>query len=198
MVRIYDRYASMYDHLFERFFYPTKLLALSSIDFPANARVLDIGIGSGMSLTLFPEHCRIVGIDISYKMLVEARKKACQSSKNISLITANGERLPFEDNAFDFILMSHVLSVIPNPERALQEVHRTVKKEGNVVIINSFLSANPVFRRFQKAMNPVCYCLGWKNNISINRIHRADFFDITSIEKHKPHTPWSVVRLRPL
>ena len=198
MVRIYNRYATVYDKVFERFFFDCKIQAISSETFPKNARILDIGLGSGMSLKLFPSNAKIVGIDISLKMLQEAEKKASSSKKDITLIAANGEKLPFRDNSFDFIFMSHVLSVLPNPEHALSEIHRTVKKDGQIVIINAFLSRNPLLCTFQRAINPVCYRLGWKNNISLNRFNESNHFDLESVRKHKKHSLWTILKLKPL
>jgi len=101
--------------------------------------ILINGIGTGLDLEYLPDGPRYTGSDITPLMLKRAQKRANQSAIDINLICADSQNLPFENESFDVIIMHLILAVVPDPERALQEADRVLKKNGNIYILDKFL-----------------------------------------------------------
>ena len=97
--------------------------------------ILINGIGTGLDLEYLPDGARYTGSDITPLMLRRAEKRANQSAIDIKLICADSQNLPFEKESFDVIIMHLILAVVPDPERALQEADRVLKKNGNMYIL---------------------------------------------------------------
>jgi phosphatidylethanolamine/phosphatidyl-N-methylethanolamine N-methyltransferase len=100
--------------------------------------LLEIGVGNGSHLKYYETH-DIIGIDTSEGMLARARK---YRKDNIQLLQMNGEKLFFPNETFDYIILSHVIAVVDDPEKMLEEVHRVLKPDGKVFILNHFTPDN--------------------------------------------------------
>jgi phosphatidylethanolamine/phosphatidyl-N-methylethanolamine N-methyltransferase len=114
-----------------------------------SGRLLEIGVGNGAYLKHYNKH-EITAIDASKKMLANARKNACS---DMQLFHMNGEALAFQNHHFDYVILSHVISVIDDPEKMLQEVRRVLRPNGKVLILNHFTPDNwlkYVDRSFEK------------------------------------------------
>lgn len=101
-------------------------------------QLLEIGVGNGTHLKFYKTH-KVIGIDTSFNMLNVARKR---KSENIELIEMNGEALLFQDQTFDYIILSHVIAVVDNPEKLLEEAYRVLKPNGKIFILNHFTPSN--------------------------------------------------------
>jgi len=167
--RIYRGYSNVYDALFKRFFYPRIKCAISSMDIKPGERVLDVGVGTGLSLPLYPRNCEVVGIDLSREMLMKAKKKVIVNRlDHIRLFEMDAMNLAFADNSFDKVFISHVVSVVPNPYRVMDEVKRVCKREGDIVIVNHFQSKNKMVAGFEKVITPVSEKIGWRSDLSMD------------------------------
>ncbi len=167
--KIYATYSNVYDALFKRIFYPRIKHAIAGMDIKPGERILDIGVGTGLSLNAFPRHCKVVGIDLSAEMLRKAKKKITKNRlHNIRVVVMDAMRVGFEDNSFDRVFLSHVVSVVPDPYRMMSEVKRVCRKGGQVVIVNHFKSRNRLIETVEKVINPVCEKLGWRNDLCLN------------------------------
>ncbi|MBI5643660.1 MAG: methyltransferase domain-containing protein [Deltaproteobacteria bacterium] len=167
--KIYAGYSSVYDALFKRFFYPRIKHAITYMDIKPGDRILDVGVGTGLSLCEFPRHCNVVGIDLSTEMLTEAKKKiAVNKLDNIRVLSMDAMKVGFKDDSFDKVFISHVVSVVPDPYKLMSEVRRVCRKGGQVVIVNHFKSKNKVIETVEKIINPVCKKIGWRSDLCLN------------------------------
>lgn len=167
--RIYAGYSTVYDIIFKRFFQPRIKHAIDEMDIRPGERVLDVGVGTGLSLPLFPRHARVVGIDLSQAMLAKAKKKIKELSlDHASVLSTDAMNLCFDDNSFDKVFISHVVSVVPDPYRLMAEVKRVCKKDGSVVLVNHFKSKNRAVESFERLINPVCKKIGWHNDLCMD------------------------------
>ena len=135
--KFYDKIAFIYP-LIDVFLKPQKRKLFNKINTLPNGNLLEIGIGNGSHLEYYKTH-RVTGIDNSKKMLQVAGK---YHHKNIDLIHMNGETLLFKSKTFDYIVLSHVITVVQNPEKLLYEIHRVLKPNGQVFILNHFTPDN--------------------------------------------------------
>jgi len=167
--RIYNGYSNVYDALFKRFFYPRIRHAIESMDIKSGERVLDVGVGTGLSLDLFPRHASVIGIDLSSEMLRKAKEKVeTMGLANVRLMEMDAMNLNFGDDTFDKVFISHVVSVIPDPYRAMSEVKRVCKNGGKIVIINHFKSRNKVVAGIERCINPLSKKIGWRSDLCMD------------------------------
>lgn len=167
--KIYAAYSNVYDALFKRFFYPRIKHAIKYMDIKPGDRILDVGVGTGLSLSEYPKKCKVVGIDLSHEMLKKAKEKIAKNRLgNIRVVGMDAMNVGFEDDSFDKVFISHVVSVVPDPYRVMSEVKRVCRKGGQVVIVNHFKSKNKMIETVEKVINPVCKRIGWRSDLCLN------------------------------
>ena len=141
--KIYDIHSMFYDATFGRLVKRRIERAIHHMSISDRDLVLDLGIGTGVSLNFYPETGRIIGIDLSAGMLREARKKIRERQMDrATVFQANALQLPFGDNTFDTVFISHVISVVSDPAQVVREAQRVAKPNARIVMLNHFQSAN--------------------------------------------------------
>ncbi len=170
---IYDFHSFFYDATFGRLVKRRIAQAIGHMSIAAGDRVLDLGIGTGTSLNYYPRCGRIFGIDLSGGMLREARKKIIERGlDNVTVLQADALRLPFADNSFDHVFISHVISVVSDPYLMVREAQRVAKPEARIVIVNHFQSDNRFIAMFEKWLCPLCTRLGWRSDLALPELIR--------------------------
>jgi len=167
--RVYDRYARFYDRLFGGVFEPGRVAAAQGLQVRPGDRVLEVGVGTGLSLGRYPRSCQVVGIDVSEGMLAgAARQVHRQGLRNVQLLRMDAQSMAFEDDSFDVVVAAYVMTVIPDFRRALDEMSRVCRPGGRMLIINHFTNRNPVVRTVEKAISPICERLGWRSDLAVD------------------------------
>ncbi len=159
----YDRWAPIYDLVFGGVFSKGRDAAIQATN-KIGGRVLEVGVGTGISLPLYAPNVRIFGTDISEAMLKKAEQRVAQSRlKNIEgLAVMDAENLEFPDNSFDVVMAQYVVTAVPNPEAALDEFARVVRPGGELIILTR-VSADAGMRRFiEQKLQPVVTRLGFR------------------------------------
>jgi phosphatidylethanolamine/phosphatidyl-N-methylethanolamine N-methyltransferase len=133
----YNNFSILYP-LVDIFFKPQKRKLFQEINNLPFGQLLEIGVGNGKHLQNYKTH-KIIGIDTSLSMLEIAKK---QKKENIKLLQMNGECLLFQDQSFDYVILSHVIAVVDNPEKLLEEIYRVLKSDGKIFILNHFTPKN--------------------------------------------------------
>ena len=188
--RIYSDLAHVYDKIFSRFFCDRINAVVTDLSIPPRAKVLEVGIGTGLSLPAYPSHCEVTGIDLAPEMLDRARQKAAENRwRHFRFLEMDALDLQFPDNSFDFVTSFHVVTVVPDPVKMMQEIHRVCKPGGRVVIINHFRTTKPVLGPLIGALDPVTRLLGWHASLRL-----SDAFDPVPlrIEKRFKTSPTSL------
>ena len=166
--RAYKFYAPAYDFIFDWIFNPGREAAIQLLDIRRGQQVLEVGIGTGLNLPLYPSDCRIAGIDLSEEMLEKAQEKVVELSlNNVTLKAMDATVMDFGDDEFDSAVATYTISAVPDPVGVLREMRRVVKPGGNIVLLNHFRSQGPLAGRFEDLMAPVCTRLGWKSNLHL-------------------------------
>jgi len=170
--RLYYEFSHLYDLLFRHVFYPRIATVIRSLAIEPGARVLELGVGTGLSLDAYPRHCHVTGIDLAPDMLERAQDKVNRNGlRHITLEQGDALNLSFADDSFDYVMAFHVVSVVPDPRRMMAEAQRVCRPGGIVTIINHFRSANPTFARLMHAIDPLTRWLGWTT------LHLSDVVD---------------------
>jgi phosphatidylethanolamine/phosphatidyl-N-methylethanolamine N-methyltransferase len=159
----YDRWAPVYDLVFGGVFSKGRDAAIQATN-KIGGQVLEVGVGTGISLPLYAPHVRIVGTDISEAMLKKARQRVSELRlKNVDgLAVMDAEKLEFPDNSFDVVMAQYVVTAVPNPEAALDEFARVLRPGGELIILTR-VSADAGMRRFiEQQLQPVVRRLGFR------------------------------------
>jgi len=164
--RAYKFYAPAYDFVFDWIFHPGREQAMRLLDVKRNDHVLEVGIGTGLNLPLYPTHCHITGIDLSEEMLEKAQDKVIELGLiGVTLKVMDATVMDFGDSEFDSAVATYTISAVPDPVGVLREMRRVVKPGGSIVLLNHFRSERRVVGRLEDLVSPVCTRLGWKSNL---------------------------------
>jgi phosphatidylethanolamine/phosphatidyl-N-methylethanolamine N-methyltransferase len=168
---IYNVWAHFYDHTMGRGVQRRQQLAIERMNILPGQRILDVGIGTGLSLDLYPRNCKVVGIDISEGMLAKAADRIDQYGYDFaSLAVADALHLPFCDASFDHAFITHVITVVSDPVQLIEETRRVCKVGGKIVIVNHFLSGNRLAAALERLLRPICEKIGWRSDLSLEHL----------------------------
>jgi phosphatidylethanolamine/phosphatidyl-N-methylethanolamine N-methyltransferase len=158
----YRRWAPTYDVLFGPIFHQGRAAVARQVNGLACSRVLEVGVGTGLSLPLYAGSKRITGVDVSPEMLAQARTRVTDERlDNVdALHEMDGENLQFADGAFDAVVASYVMSVVPHPHRCLAEMTRVCAPGGTIIVCNHFVNGHGGF--VSRRMQPLSRWLGWR------------------------------------
>src|ERR1700692_3815735 len=159
----YDRWAPVYDLVFGGVFSKGRKAAIAATN-RIGGRVLEVGVGTGISLPQYASNLRVFGTDISEAMLRKAKARVDDLRlKNIEgLAVMDAEKLEFPDNSFDVVMAQCVGTAVPNPKAALDEFARVLRPGGEIILL-SRVSADAGMRRIiEQRLQPLVRPLGWR------------------------------------
>jgi len=162
----YDRWAPVYDFIFDLPFEPGRRAAAEAAGAAAgrNGEILVVGVGTGLELPMLPFSSRVTGVDVSRPMLDVARRRVARLRLDQvkALHEMDAQALDLDDASFDVALAPYVMSVVPDPAKALDEMWRVVRPGGELVVMNHF-SAEAGWRvGVEKSMEGAAHWLGWR------------------------------------
>lgn len=188
--KIYSSFSHLYDRIFNGLFTERIVNAVRDLNIKPGSKVLEVGVGTGLSLAAYPLHCEVTGVDLAPDMLERAREKAIGNGwRHIRLMEMDALNLDFPDNSFDYVTSFHVISVVPDPIRMMNEIHRVCKPEGKVMIINHFRTTQRLIGPIVGALDPLTRRLGW--SVSLRMTQAFDGVPIR-IEKRFKTSPLSL------
>ena len=167
----YRRYARFYDVCFAAVFQPGRRAIVDRMDCGPGERILEVGVGTGLSLPLYPDNVSVVGIDISSDMLDQARVRQarCGLEHVVKLMVMDAENMAFEDDSFDKVVAMYVASVVPDPGRMVDEMRRVCKPGGQIFMVNHFHSSNPILGGVERLLAPLSKQLGFRPDFPLDR-----------------------------
>ncbi len=155
-----------------------------TLDIPPGARVLEVGVGTGISLDCYPAHATVTGVDLSDDMLDEARERIRESGwDHCSVEAMNAESLTFDDSSFDIVTSFHTISVVADPREMMREMVRVCRPGGTLLLINHFRSDNRLIARFVDSAGNLTKRLGWRTDLDLDEILAE--FPIRIDDRHK-------------
>jgi phosphatidylethanolamine/phosphatidyl-N-methylethanolamine N-methyltransferase len=167
----YRRWAPVYDRTFGRVAAEGRKHSVEIIN-QGKGRVLEVGVGTGLSLPTYGRHLEIVGIDLSPDMLEKARERvAAESLGNVTeLREMDAGDLKFADASFDTVVAMYVMTVVPDPEKVMRELCRVCRPGGEVIIVNHFSAEEGMRGWVERRMAPFADMLGWRPVFDIERV----------------------------
>jgi phosphatidylethanolamine/phosphatidyl-N-methylethanolamine N-methyltransferase len=174
--KAYARWAPVYDLVFGAVFERGRMAAIAAAEqaCPAGGRILEVGVGTGLSLPGYARSHRIVGIDISVPMLRKAAERVAeQQLRNVeALAVMDAKHLGLPDASFDVVVAQYVITAVPDPEATLDEFARVLKPGGEIVLVNHIGAETGLRRAFEQSFSPVARRLGWSPEFPWARLTR--------------------------
>lgn len=166
----YRFYAPIYDYIFGRIVNEGRRKAVACFPQNPSDRILEIGVGTGLSLGYYHRETEIVGIDVSPEMLERARQRVRQKefSHVRDLLEMDAENLEFSDNSFDGAVAMYVASVVPNPEAMMREMFRVCRPGSTVVVLNHFASNHRSLQKMERYFSKFSKRLGFRPDFCLN------------------------------
>lgn len=166
--KLYSEFAPLYDKIFGKIFYSRLRQVIGDLHIPRGARVLEVGAGTGTSFPAYPRHCEVTGIDLAPDMLAQAAEKIKENGwSHLKVMKMDALNLDFPDDSFDYVMAFHVVTVVPDPVRMVEEAKRVCRPGGRIVIVNHFTSDFPLLGSLTETLDPVTRRLGWRTNLRL-------------------------------
>ena len=192
--KIYDVHSMFYDATFGRLVKRRIERAIHHMNIGDSDLVLDLGIGTGVSLNYYPQRGHVVGVDLSAGMLREARKKIRERGlSHTTVFQANALELPFGDSTFDHVFISHVITVVSDPYMLVREAQRVCKPGARIVIVNHFQSTNRFIGMLEKWLCPLCTKIGWRSDLALQDLIRRTGIEVDYRYKLESIDLWETV-----
>jgi len=194
----YRRYARVYDLLFGAIFQPGRRRVIRSLACRPGERVLEVGVGTGLSLPLYPRHSRVVGIDLSRDMLERARERVRRRGLEQveALLEMDAERMAFAAGAFDKVVAMYVVSVVPHPERLVAEMCRVCKPGGDIFIVNHFSSSHPLLRASEGMFSRFAGKMGFRPDLPLEPLLEGTGLQLVEAGRTNLFGYWRMLRCR--
>jgi phosphatidylethanolamine/phosphatidyl-N-methylethanolamine N-methyltransferase len=166
----YARWAPVYDLVFGAVFERGRQAAIAAAE-RAGGHILEVGVGTGISLPLYSRQCRLTGVDISEPMLRKAHERVAEFGlTNVEeLSVMDAEHLSFPDNSFDVVVAQYVVTTVPNPEATLDEFARVLKPGGEIILVSRVGAEAGLRRALEHWFAPAARKLGWRTEFSFER-----------------------------
>ncbi|RLA88641.1 MAG: class I SAM-dependent methyltransferase [Deltaproteobacteria bacterium] len=186
MERLYSFYSPFYDFFFGKLLEPGRRKAFRYLSRRPGQKILEIGIGTGSSLELYPPYSRVVGIDISPGMIEQAQKRAqgLNNGSEIKLMVMDAAQLDFPDDHFDAVVASYVITTVPDPHQVCREIVRVARPGGQIIAVNHTRSENGWYLgRVEDILAPLCVPIGFTTDLDVLKVMRETGIHIQSTVK---------------
>ena len=175
VARAYARWAPVYDAVFGKVFAPGRAAAIEAAEKHCGSqggRILEVGVGTGISLPAYRSVNRITGIDISGPMLRKAAERvAAHGLKNVEALSVmDAANLALPNESFDVVVAQFVITAVPDPEGTLDEFVRVLKRDGEIVLVNHMGAEGGPRWLFEQGFAPIARRLGWRPEFPFKRL----------------------------
>jgi phosphatidylethanolamine/phosphatidyl-N-methylethanolamine N-methyltransferase len=173
IAKAYGRWAPVYDLVFGAVFEHGRHAAIAAAE-RIGGRILEVGVGTGLSLPYYSADVRLCGIDISAPMLRKAKERVAELNlHNVEALSVmDAEHLDFADASFDVVVAQYVITTVPNPEATLDEFARVLKPGGEIVLVSRVGAEAGLRRALERWFAPAARKLGWRTEFSFARYAR--------------------------
>lgn len=192
--KIYYEFSHLYERIFTGLLGPRIRATIQSLNIPPGAKVLEVGVGTGLSLAAYPRHAQITAIDLAPEMLAQAQHKVDQNGwDHVQLRLMDALDMDFPDEYFDFVMGFHIVSVVADPQRLVREMLRVTRNGGTLVIINHFRSEKKWLAPLVDLLDPLTRRIGWRTTLRFDQVVNGFPLHVTQRFKTSAHSLFTVL-----
>lgn len=192
--RVYTSYAGVYDQIFGKVFHEGRESAIRNLNVQPNEHILEVGVGTGLALPMYPRHCRIVGIDLSEGMLAKAKERAeTHRLAHVRLHRMDAGAMEFGDDSFDTVVAAYVVTAVPDYRKVVNEMIRVCRPGGRIIMLNHFSNGNKIIAAMEKVISPLTKHLGWRTDLSLNTVLEGTTLHVARKQNVNPLRFWALV-----
>ncbi len=194
----YRRQAPFYDAVFGVLLGPGRRQTVRLANRLAGRQILEVGVGTGLSLPAYRPEKHITGIDLSPDMLRIAEDRVTdQGLDNVDgLLLMDAEQLSFPDNSFDTVIGMYIASVVPNPARMVAEMQRVCRPDGDILIVNHFAETGGIRGTVEKWLGPLSNKLGWRPDFKIESVLKPGSLEVQARHQTAPFGLFTILQCR--
>ncbi|MBO0734689.1 MAG: class I SAM-dependent methyltransferase [Methylocapsa sp.] len=192
ITKAYARWAPVYDVVFGPVFEHARRRAIAAAE-RTGGRILEVGVGTGLSLPYYTGESQLVGVDLSEPMLRKAHARVSGLGlRNVEgLLVMDAQKMAFPDNSFDVIVAQYVVTTVPDPEAALDEFIRVLRPGGEIVLVSRIGADRGLRRVIEKRFTPITRRLGWRLEFPWARYASwAERKESVRVVEHTPLAPF--------
>jgi len=195
-IRTYGFLSGSYDFVFGPVFHPGRKEAVRVANDRPAQRILEVGVGTGLSLPYFRRDSQVTGIDISEEMLAKARRRVEREKLDHvqALHVMDAEHLEFEENSFDAVLALYVASVVPSTARFAAEMRRVCIPGGTIVLVNHFTSENWALRWMERRLAHLARHIGFHADFPLDAFLQDSRLSAREIRPSNLFGYWRLLR----
>ncbi len=192
--RIYHSYAGIYDRVFGRVFRESREAVIRRLMVAPGERVLEVGVGTGLCLPLYPRHCTITAVDLADAMLDQARERVRTNAlDHVTLLRMDAAHMAFADDAFDLVVAAYVVTAVPDYRQVMQEMVRVCRPGGRLVLLNHFTHDSKLIAACEKAISPLCKHIGFRTDLAVGDVINGWPLRVERDERVRPMGLWHAV-----
>src|SRR3954471_7203089 len=192
--RVYTNYAGVYDRVFGKVFQASREAVVRNLKINPGERVLEVGVGTGLCLPMYPAHCDVTAIDLSEAMLKKAADRVTEEKlTNVKLHHMDAGEMTFADDSFDVVIAAYVVTAVPDYRKLMGEMIRVVRPGGRLVLLNHFTQESRIVSAVEKAISPFCIRFGFRTDLSVDQVINGWPLRKERDERVKPLGMWHVV-----
>lgn len=195
VVTAYRRWSKQYDRLFGTVFEQGRQLTVKKMACEAGDRILEVGVGTGLSLTHYPDNVAVVGIDLSPDMLEYARGRVNGSADRITLQVMDAQAIEYDDDSFDKVVAMYVASVVPDPRKMIDEMKRVCRPGGDLFIVNHFSHGGPM-ASLERLAAPLSELVGFRPSFPLDDFLEMAQFDVVEKQSVNAFGYWTLIHAR--
>jgi phosphatidylethanolamine/phosphatidyl-N-methylethanolamine N-methyltransferase len=181
ILSVYRFYAPFYDWLFGAVLEPGRQALMEAVRLLAPESALEVGVGTGLTLSRYPSSTAVVAVDVSQDMLHKARGRVdTLRGRDITLMAMDAEELAFPDDSFQCVVLPYVLSVTPNPDRLIREARRVCRTGGTIFVLNHF-SGSGLWTCLEEFLRSSAARIGFRTDFSLQKYVLSHSWKIISI-----------------
>lgn len=195
VVTAYRRLSGTYDRFFGPVFEQGRQAAVNKMDCQAGERVLEVGVGTGLSLDHYGEGVEVVGIDVSPDMLEHAQARVNGNADRVKLHVMDAQEVDYPDDSFDKVVAMYLVSVAPDPKKVIDEMKRVCRPGGELFIVNHFSHKGPM-AQLERLASPLSKLVGFRPSFPIDDFLAMADLDVIETRPVNAFGYWTMIHAR--
>lgn len=196
VVTAYRRLSRQYDRFFGPVFEQGREISVRKMDCKSGDRVLEVGVGTGLSIDHYPDGVEVVGIDVSPEMLEHAKARVNGNADRVTLQVMDAQAIDYPDNSFDKVVAMYVVSVAPDPKKVIEEMKRVCKPGGDLFIVNHFSQDKGAMASLERMVSPLSKLVGFRPSFPLGEFLAMADLDVQETLPVNAFGYWTMIHAR--